>query len=371
MKVCVVGVGFIAERNVELFSTKHSVSIFVPYPISVEESTALSIRMSSKCPIFYDPSSLSTMDLFVICIELPFNDVKNEVVMDRFLETSQAIRRFAHPGSTVIVETKVGVGVTRKFFTGLEVHCSYSPNRITQDTINSDIKLVGGLDEESEVLAMQFLETVYTNVVRTGSAEVAEAVVMLDAAKATVQEAVINEFADFCTNVDVDIHQVIDAASVGDRRLTRDPRLTLPWVGRKRDIDSALTMTTGRWPVLATASEQLTSRPSKVYKQIVERFCNGDFDKLHKMAFLVVGLGTTIGSASTTNSPVLEIIRNLELEGASVSKYDMFVDEYSEIPTLKHNSGRCKYDGIIVMHPYMVPNWKGEYEKKTLFFCRH
>jgi len=374
MKVCVVGIGYIAEKNIELFKAKHSVSIYVPYPISVEESMSLRSR-TGAVPIYYDPTTLSSIDLFVICLELPYNDVKQNVVMERFLEVSQAIRRFAHSGSTVIVETKLSIGSTRKYFTGVDVHCSYSPSVITHDSTNTEIveksiKLVGGLDEESELLAMQFLETIYNNVIRTGTPEVAEAVVMLNAAQVTVQEALINEFADFCDTVDLDVHQVIDAASVGDNR---DKRVKLPWIGRKCDNDSSLTMSshTDRWPILSVASGRLTTRPSKIYKQIVERFCKGNFDKLHKMAFLVVGVGTTIGSSDMTDSPVLEIIRYLEMEGAAVSKYDMFVDKYSKLPVLKYNSGKCKFDGILVMHPYMTQTWKNEYGNLTMYFCRH
>lgn len=377
MKVCIVGAGYLAEKNTELYMNKHSVSIFVPYPITAEESMAF--RQRTNCvPIYYDPTTLSTMDLFVICVDLPYNDIKKQVSMDRFLEVSQAIRRFAHPGSTVIVETRVSVGTTRKYFTGIDVHCSYSPSRITQDTTNTEItdksvKLVGGLDEESEILAMQFLETIYKNVVRTGSTEVSEAVSMLTAAQDTVQEAMINEFSDFCDMVDVDIHQVIDAASVGNRGGTKDARVKLPWIGRRNDIDSRLAIvpTDDFWPVLSEANRCLTSRPTKIYKQIVDRYCKGNFDRLHKLSFLIVGLGTTIGSSDMADSPVLEIIRYLELEGAVVTKYDMFVEGYTQLPVLKYNSGKCKFDGILVMHPYLVQKWKGEFEEQTMYFCRH
>lgn len=376
MKVCIIGTGVVAEKNIQLFSPRHSVTLFVPFPITPEEGMDLAVR-SNPTPIWYDPTTLSNMDLFVVCVELKYKDVTGEIDLDPMLEVSQIIRRFAHTGSTVIIESKIGVGTTRKFFTGLDVHCSYSPAQFVADDSVNDIitnstKLVGGLDEESEVLAMQFYETIYSSVIRTGSPEVAEAAVMLKAAQETVQEAMINEFSDFCESVDLDVHKVIDATSVGHRE---DPRVKLPWIGKRYDMNSTLLMVNGKnrtWPILSVASEQLTQRPSIIYKRIVDRYCSGNYDKLHKLAFLVVGLGTVVGSSDTIDSPVLDIVRYLELEGAIVTKYDMFVEKYSKLPDLTYNSGKCKFDGILVMHPYMVSTWDDpKFSKQTTFFCRH
>lgn len=375
MKVCIIGTGPIAEKNIQLFSGRHTVSLYVASPITQEESMELAVRVNPT-PVWYDPTSLINIDLFVVCVEVKYDSVTQEIDLEPLLDVSQIIRRFAHSGSTVIIESKVGVGVTRKLFTGLNVHCSYSPAQFNPDDSVTDIvanctKLVGGMDEESEILAMQFYDTIYSNVVRTGSPEVAEGAVMLKSAQETIQEAIINEFSDFCDTVDLDVHKVIDATSVGHRE---DPRVKLPWIGRRYDVDSKLLMMNSgpKWPILSVASEQLIHRPSKIYKRIVDRYCAGNYDKLHKLSFLIVGLGTVVGSSDTKDSPVLDIIRYLELEGAVVSKYDMFVEKYSNLPELTYNSGKCKFDGILVMHPYMVSTWDDpKFRKQTTFFCRH
>jgi len=369
MKVCVIGTGALAERNVQLFKTRHSVSLFVPFQITPEDSLELTVRCN-PIPIYYNPTSLTTVDLFIISVELIQNNVNGEIDLDPILQISQIIRQFAHTGATVIVESKVGVGITRKYFSDLHVHCSYSPSCFKPDDTGNEIvtKLIGGLDNESEVLATQFYQTIYSNVIRTGSAEIAEAAAMLKAAQETVQEAMINEFADFCDTIKLDIHKVIDATSVAYRD---DPRVKLPWVGRRYDTDSKLLMmNTGQsWPILCAASDHLTNKPAQIYKRIVDIYCLGDYDRLHKMAFLVVGLGTVVGSVHTKDSPVIDIIKHLELEGATVVKYDMFVEKYSKLPELTYNTGKSKFDGILVMHPYMMSMWEGK--KETTFFCRH
>lgn len=368
MKVCIIGNGPIAEKNIQLFSGRHTVSLYVTSSITEEESIELAV------PIIYDPTLLFNIDLFVVCVEVKYNFVKHEIDLEPLLNVSQIIRQFAQSGSTVIIESKVGVGVTRKLFAGLNVHCSYSPAQFNPDDTVTNIatkctKLVGGIDQESEIISMQFYNTIYSNVVKTGSPEVAEGALMLKSAQEMIQEAIINEFSDFCDTIGLDVHEVIDATSAGHRD---DPTIKLPWIGRLYDSKLLMMNSGPKWPIMSVANEQLIHRPLKIYKSIVDRYCAGNYDMLHKLSFLVVGLGTVVGSSDTKDSPVLDIIRYLEMEGAVVSKYDMFVETYCNLPELTYNSGKCKFDGILVMHPYMVSTWDDpKFKKQTTFFCRH
>ena len=376
MKLCIIGYGYYAEQNIDLYQGKHNVNLFVPMPITVEDS--MSLRQRVTCPIYYDFDSVSQCDIYIVCLELKYSNTEQSIDLEPLTEVVLGLRRNIREGSTILLETTVGVGITRKLFTGLNFHCVHSPtvfdpNNISKNPQNQ-AKLIGGMDEESEQLAMQFYEPIYNNVVRTGSPEVSEAAVMLQKAKKTVEEALMNEFSDFCEKFpNLNIHEVIDATTVGER----DPRASLPWIGRAVDTDSyhliSASVDSKRpvslWPVLTAASDQLTSRPGKIYRSIVDKYANGKFDNLHKMAFLVIGLGNVMGSPDTTNSPILNIINNLKYEGAKVDIYDMFIDEYQDLPDMTYNSGRDKYDGILVMHPYNPQIWKKF--KQTTFYCRH
>lgn len=335
MKVCVIGNGNVADKNVKLFSSKHIVSRF-----AIDDSTA----------------TLSSIDLAVVCLQLAYSDVTGKVDVKPLVDISHLLRRFMRKGCTVIIETKVGVGMTRKIFSGFDMHVSYSPCSAMTP------KLVGGLDDMSGKLASQFYETIYKGVKLVRSVEIAEAAVMLKCAQRTVLEALINEFSDFCGTVNLNVHDVTDVMGVD----------MTPSIGRKCDSDSMLAMSSPtNWPVLSTASDRLMSRPTLIYKSIVSKYCNGDYDALHKMSFLVVGVGVEIGSDSIVNSPVMEIVRSLELEGAKVTKYDMFVGDYTELPSTKYNSGDCRFDGILVLYPYMMSKWEEFFPKQTTYFCRH
>ena len=370
MKVCIFGEksSYHTQTLVDLFSKKHNVMWFVD-DIGIAREIVANNNITKVC---YNPIEIEGQDVFIICNETVFNPITRKVDITKLSNTVEIIKRYGRKGCTVVLESIVGIGTTRKFFGSTDMHAAYSPSRFDSTLVGvlpNDIpKLIGGIDEESENLVMQLYTTVFNVVVRTGKAEIAEGAALLEKANTIIQKAFLNEFSDFCNRINLDVHHVIDAAATGiDKKL-----LPSPWIGNCTNDMSArhLIYHEEDWPVLFSAMEQMERRPKKIYEQIVEIYCGKkNYDELHKKCFLVVGLGENIGSTSTLNSPVLEIINELLLEGAKVEKFDLFIEEYSSIPQMEHNSGLPKFDGVLVFHPYLVSRW--EKLSYTTFFCRH
>lgn len=370
MKVCIFGDkgSFHVETIIELFSKKHNVMWMVE-----DIGTARELMTEfTQIKISYNPIDIEYQDVFIICNETRFNDLSQKVDITRLIDTVELVKRYARKGSTVILESTVGVGTTRKLFGTSGMQVSYSPSRFDNSVVGiaqNDIpKLIGGIDEESERLAMQLYSTVFNVIIRTGSCEIAEGAALLEKSTKIVQKAFLNEFSDFCNRINLDVHHVIDAAGTCiDKKL-----LPSPWIGNSTNDMSArhLIYHEEDWPVLYSAVQQLEKRPKNIYNKIVEIYCGkNNYDELHKKCFLVVGLGESIGSMTIRNSPVLSIIHDLELEGAKVIKFDMFIEEYSKVPEMNHNSGLPRFDGVLVFHPYLVSEW--EKYSYTTFFCRH
>lgn len=370
MKVCIFGDRdcYHSETLVDLFKKNHNVMLFVN---SIGIAREL-MSSNNDIKITYNPVDIEGQDVFIICNETSFDNITQKVNITNIVNTIEIIKRYGRKGCTVIIESTVGVGTTRKYFGNSDMHAAYSPSRFDSSNIcimPKDIpKLIGGIDDESERLVMQLYSTVFNVIVRTGTCEVAEGAALLEKAAKIVQKAFLNEFSDFCERIKLDVHHVIDAAGTCmNNKLT-----TSPWIGKSTNDMSArhLIYHEEDWPVLHSAVQQLEKRPKLIYEKIVEHYCGKkNYDELHKKCFLMVGLGEQIGSTSTKNSPVMEIIKDLEIEGAVVIKYDMFIDEYSQVPTMEHNSGLPRFDGIIVMHPYLVSKW--ESYSYTTFLCRN
>jgi UDP-N-acetyl-D-mannosaminuronate dehydrogenase len=365
MKICVFGESssFHTETVVNLFKDKHSVTWFIA---NINDAAKV---IPDNFKVTYEPSDLEGQSVYIICTETGFNNLTRKVSVNNLTDDIDLVKLYGSPGCTVIVESLVGIGMTRKLFKDVDMHVVCSPSNFDSTSMSPlpvDIpKLIGGGDEESEILVMQLFVIIYISVIMCGTAEIAEGAALLEMSNKVVQKAFLNEFADYCTRIKLDVHHVIDVA-----RNTRF--IASPWVGNSTNDNSAqqLIYNDDDWPVLSSAALQLERRPALIYERIVERYCGKkNYDELHKKAFLVVGVGEHVGSTSTRYSPVLEIINLLELEGAKVKRFDLYIDGYSEIPTLLHNSGLPKFDGILVMHPYLVSKW--EKLPYTTFFCRH
>ena len=371
MKICVFGENgsYHTETIVDLFKKDHIVTWFVSDIVTSREieSKNLNIKVS------FNPYDLENQNVFIICNETTFNPMSEKIDITNIVNSVELIKRYAQKESTVVLESTVGVGTTRKLFSDTDMKVAYSPSRFDSNTVGitpSDFpKLIGGIDEKSESIVNKLYMSVFNVIIRTGSSEVAEGASLLERANKIVQKAFLNEFADFCERIKLDVHHVIDAAGTWT---CNNKLITSPWIGNGTNDMSArhLIYHEADWPVLYSSIQQLERRPKKIYEKIVERYCGKkNYDELHKKCFLMVGIGEQIGVTSTKNSPVLEIIRDLELEGAVVVKYDMYIDEYSTLPHMEHNSGLPRFDGIIVFHPYFISKW--EQFSYTSFYCRH
>lgn len=371
-KICVFGEKDCehTEMILELFSQKHDVTWFVEDIGTAREISATSLI--SKIKVSYNPIELEYQDAFIICNESVFDILLQKVDSSKLKNNVELVKRYARENTLVILESIVGIGTTRKFFESSKLNAAYCPSRSDTNMVGvhpSEIpKLLGGINEKSEKMAMHLYTSVFNVIVRTGKAEIAEGAILLEKSNAIVQKAFLNEFADFCQRIDLDVHHVIDAASTGIMK----KHMPCPWIGNKTNDMSArhLVFHEKDWPVLQSAMEQMERRPKQIYEKIVERYCGkNNYDELHKKCFLMVGLGDKIGSSNMRNSPVMEIITSLELEGAKVEKFDLFIEKYSKVPKMEHNSGLPKFDGIIVFHPYLISKW--EKYNYTTFFCRH
>jgi nucleotide sugar dehydrogenase len=143
------------------------------------------------------------------------------------------------PETLVSYETTVPVHTTRTRFTpmlaevsgltpGRDLFVCHSPERVFTGRVFTDLrrypKLVGGVDERSARLAVDFYESVLefdersdlgrpNGVWDLGSAEAAELTKLAETTYRDVNIALANQFARFADAVGVDVHQVIAAAN--------------------------------------------------------------------------------------------------------------------------------------------------------------
>ncbi len=131
------------------------------------------------------------------------------------------------PGQLVVLESTTYPGTTRDrllpilegsgLTAGSDFHLAFSPERIdpgrTDYTVKTTPKLVGGVTEASTERARALYAEICDEVVVLSSPEAAELAKLLENIFRSVNIALVNELAQLCDRLEIDVWEVIDAAS--------------------------------------------------------------------------------------------------------------------------------------------------------------
>ena len=163
--------------------------------------------------------------------------------MTYVVNTAETIGTYLQQGQLVVLESTTYPGTTDELLTGIlewksglkegqDFFVAYSPER--EDPGNPDFntksipKVVGASSEQGRELAVQLYEMALDHVVPVSSAKVAESAKLLENIFRSVNIALVNEMKLVMDAMDIDIHEVIDAAATkpfGFMKFTPGPGL--------------------------------------------------------------------------------------------------------------------------------------------------
>ena len=259
-------------------------------------------------------------------------------------------------GQLLILESTTYPGTTRDVFLpalieahpanadmtlGEDFFVAYSPEREDpgrKDDSSTIPKLVGGLDDVSLELAAALYRLSYSDVVPVPRAEVAEAAKLLENIFRSVNIALVNEMKMVLNDMDIDIWEVIEAAStkpfgfmpfypgpgLGGHCIPIDP-FYLTWKAKE----------VGR-PVQFIELAGLVNTQMPEY--VVDRLAEGLNDQRKPVKgsqVLVVGLAYKANVSDTRESPSFELLDLIDQRGGVVAYTDPFIPE--TYPVRRHN----------------------------------
>ncbi len=326
-----------------------------------------------------DPECLREAEFVVICVPTPVDDhltpdlaaltsACNTVVANASAGQVLVLTSTTYPGCTS--DLLVKPLQARGFEVGADVFVAFSPERIdpgnSVHTPDSTPRIIGGQTAECAAEAVKFLRYTSSEMRLVSSPEAAELTKLLENTFRAVNIAMINEFADAARDLNIDIMEVVEAAStkpygfmsftpgpgVGGHCIPCDPYYLL-WQLRARRVDS---------PVVDAAMKAIAARPGLVGARA--RQILGEVGVPLGMArVLVLGVSYKAGLGDVRESPALEIIELLAASGAEVSYSDPFVDAIM-VPTagaLSSNSAAHEqsWDLVILhtLHPNVDYSW--------------
>lgn len=326
-----------------------------------------------------EPAELSRADAVVICVPTPI-DSHSTPDLGPLSAACATVVEHARAGQTIILTSTTYAGCTRDllvkplqdrgFRVGRDIFVAFSPERIDPGVANhipaKTPRVVGGYTAECAASAVGFLTHTASGVHLVSSLEAAEMTKLLENTFRAVNIALANEFANAARELEVDVMEVIEAAStkpygytpfypgagVGGHCIPCDPHYLL-WQLRARRISS---------PLVEAAMSAIASRPREVINQAWRLLAERGMS-LRGARVLVVGVSYKPGLSDVRESPALAIIEMLAAEGAEVSYTDPHVAEIAALGVgrMQHYDSpeEERWDLIIAhtMHPGLDYDW--------------
>ena len=296
-----------------------------------------------------DFSKLSEMDAVIICVPTPLNEHR-EPDMSYVDGTAQIIAKYLRKGQLIILESTTYPGTTEDillplfekaestdnsgFKVGEDFYLAFSPER--EDPNNPKYststipKVVGGVTENCLKVAKVLYDQVIIDTVPVSSPRAAEATKLLENIYRSVNIALVNELKMVFDRMDIDIWEVVRAAStkpfgftpfypgpgLGGHCIPIDP-FYLTWKAREFEINTKF---------IELAGEINTYQPYYVVERSME-ILNKFKKPLNGSKVLILGASYKKDIDDMRESPSLKLIEIFREHSAEVSYSDSYVPE--------------------------------------------
>lgn len=382
-KIAVIGLGYVGLPLAQLFATKYKTigydtsstrvgELKMGHDSTMELSDNLlntALRNGFKCTD--NIADIKDCNTYIVTVPTPV-DANNNPDLTPLINASTAIGKVISKGDLVIYESTVYPGVTEEvcvptiektsgFRFNVDFFVGYSPERINpgdkEHTVEKIVKVTSG----STPKVAEMVDELYNSVLVCGthkapSIRVAEASKVIENSQRDVNIAFMNELAKIFNAMDIDTHDVIEAAAskwnfiklspglVGGHCISLDPYYLI----QKAQLYGVLPR------IMAEARRLNDGMGAYVANQVVK--CMNKKGVLVKDAnVLVLGFTFKENCPDIRNTKVIDIYRTLEEYTQNIAVYDPYasadavMNDYgipinSNVATLK--SGQ--YDVVVL-----------------------
>src|SRR5215208_5019710 len=289
---------------------------------------------------------LAACEAVIICVPTPLANHR-EPDLSYLVDAATQLSHVLHEGRLVVLESTTYPGTTRErllpileesgLAAGREFNLAYSPERIdpgrTDHTVRTTPKVVGGLTEECRRRAVELYGLICDEVVEVSSPEVAELTKLLENIFRSVNIALVNELAQLCDRMQIDVWEVVGAAAtkpfgfmsfqpgpgLGGHCMPIDP-FYLTWKAREYDFYTEFIELAGK----------VNETMPYYCRSLVSQALNAHEKALKGSKVLIVGVAYKADIDDTRESPALKLIELLQADGADVSYHDPYVSALPE-----------------------------------------
>ncbi len=307
--------------------------------ITDEQLQATITRGSYKATT--DFSTIAHAEVITICVPTPLDD-KREPDIALLRSAATGIAPFVSNETLVISESTSYPGTMRNVIIpiveshkpkdSVTIFYASAPERIDPGNKlwnqKNTPRLVGGINNASRLKALLFYESICDSVVAVSTPEVAEAAKLLENSFRLVNIALVNELTQLCSASEINVHEVIDAASskpygfmpfrpgvgVGGHCIPVDP-LYLTWWARQN----------GRTAALIECADFINYEMPKYVAQRALAMVDAE---IRNPRVLILGVAYKPGISDVRETPASELRKQLKAQGADVAWHDPLVPEW-------------------------------------------
>ena len=306
-----------------------------------------------------DFRTLADVDVIIICVPTPLDAHKNPD-LSFVLKTTRVISENLRKGQLIVLESTTYPGTTEEEMlpileeggreVGRDFYLAYSPERENPGdkvyTTSKIPKIVGGVTPSCKRITKALYDQIVVKTIPVSSPRVAEASKLLENIFRSVNIALVNEMKMIFERMDIDIWEVVEAASTkpfgfmpffpgpgyGGHCIPVDP-FYLAWKAKEVDYPTKF---------IELAGEINTLMPYYVVSKTIEAL-NERGKSIKGARILVLGIAYKKDIDDQRESPSLKIISLLQKKGAIVSYNDPYVPQsfgHRDYPGLKLKSVR-------------------------------
>jgi UDP-N-acetyl-D-glucosamine dehydrogenase len=358
--IAVIGAGYVGMPHAQTFAEagKKVVLVDVVQPVvdainrgeshikDVSSEDLKALVDSGAVTATTDFSSVRNADAIVIAVPTPLSP-QREPDLSAIERAGRDLAPHLKKGHLVVLESTTYPGTTRDVLApileagsglkaGMDFHLAYAPERVdpgrTDFTTKTTPKVVGGMNAASTEAAAALYSSAVTDVHTVSTVEAAELTKLLENIFRSVNIALVNELAQLCDRMNIDVWEVIDAAAtkpfgfmsfqpgpgLGGHCIPLDPYY-LAWKAREFDFNTRF---------IELAGEINNNMPYFCRSVISQALNHGAQKSLKGSKILVLGVAYKADIDDVRESPAEKVLELLRTAGAEVAYHDTFVPTF-------------------------------------------
>jgi UDP-N-acetyl-D-galactosamine dehydrogenase len=309
---------------------------------STLEVTKQELKSAAQLSFTTDLAAMKRCQVFIVTVPTPIDEYKRPDLTP-LVKASESVGKVLKRGDVVVYESTVYPGCTEEICvpilereSGLKFNkdffAGYSPERINPGDKDHRLPTIKKVTSGSNPEVADFVNKLYSTIITAGthkasSIKVAEAAKVIENTQRDVNIALINELALIFNRLGIDTEEVLNAAGSKWNFLRFTPGLV---GGHCIGVDpyylTHKAQEIGYHPEMILAGRRLNDNMALYVAQQITKLMSSKRIHVNGARALVLGVTFKENCPDIRNSKVVDVIRELQKNGADVDIYDPWAD---------------------------------------------